>query len=169
MSDDAIKATEAVMNLTPDERRWVAERVWDAVETDIASAHLWDDPEFVAMIKARSDSVHDGTAELLDGEQVMAEMRERLRTTGGRTMSEAATKVYELAMDLPLDDLVWLRERLDESIGGMDEVPQDIIDAELAIVEERMAADELNPQPGIPWDEAMASIRAKLAERRAGR
>jgi hypothetical protein len=43
-----------------------------------------NDPEFQAELERRLASVADGTAELIDGEQVMAELRERHRRASDR-------------------------------------------------------------------------------------
>ena len=88
-------------------------------------------------------------------------------------MSDAAVKALEQVMGLSAEDRRWVAERIDANEFETDEtftmadVPQEIIDDELAEVEARMAADELDPQPRLTADEAIDRILARRASRRA--
>ncbi len=65
---------EAALGLPEDQRAELAERLWqslgDEPQEEIAAA-------WVAELQRRLKSVEDGTATLLDGQSVMAELREK--------------------------------------------------------------------------------------------
>lgn len=75
MSEAAAKLLEQVLELSPQERSDLVNHVLDSLDAEPLS----DDPEFQAELQRRLDSVATGTAELIDGEQVFREARERTR------------------------------------------------------------------------------------------
>jgi putative addiction module component (TIGR02574 family) len=79
MSEDATKLLRRVLELPPDERSEFVNQVLDSLDGDYAP----DDQEFRAELQRRLDSVADGTAELIDGEQVFREARERIQKRRG--------------------------------------------------------------------------------------
>jgi putative addiction module component (TIGR02574 family) len=79
MSEAAAKLLEEALHLPPDERVQLAETILDSVDAD----DLMDDPEFRAELQRRLDSVADGTAVLLEPEDVFARVREHLRQKRG--------------------------------------------------------------------------------------
>ncbi len=78
MSEAATKLLEQLLLLPEDERAEVADRLWDSLG-DAGADDPTEDPEFRAELQRRLDSVADGTAELIDGDEVLREARERLR------------------------------------------------------------------------------------------
>jgi putative addiction module component (TIGR02574 family) len=76
MSEIATKLLSEALGLSPDERFQVAQQLLDSLDGDFP---VLDEPEFQAELQRRLDAVADGTAELVDGEQVFREARERLR------------------------------------------------------------------------------------------
>ncbi len=81
MSETATKLLEQMLQLPESERVLLAAQVWESL-SEAARLELSDepeDPEFEAEIARRSDSMHDGTAELFDPAEVFAEARARLR------------------------------------------------------------------------------------------
>jgi len=76
MSETATKLLEQLLRLSEGERRQIADRLRESFG-DAESPT--EDPEFQAELQRRLDSVANGTAELIDGEQVFREARERLR------------------------------------------------------------------------------------------
>ena len=75
MSEQAAKLLEQVLALPADDRRAVRRALRDRRRQEL-------DDEEAAEILRRSDSVHDGTAVLIDGEQFEAELLARLRRRG---------------------------------------------------------------------------------------
>jgi hypothetical protein len=82
MSEAATKLVEALLQLPEPDRVAAAGLLWESL-SEAGQAELLadppDDPEFEAEIARRSNSLHDGTAELFDAADVFAEARERLR------------------------------------------------------------------------------------------
>jgi putative addiction module component (TIGR02574 family) len=76
MSDAAATLLQQALALPPDDRRWLADQLDASLGT--GESQLPDDPEYRAELDRRLQSIADGTAILLDGEQVMRELRERL-------------------------------------------------------------------------------------------
>jgi putative addiction module component (TIGR02574 family) len=76
MSEAATKLLEQLLRLPEGERRQIADRLRESCGDEGSPA---DDPEFQAELQRRLDSVAGGTAELIDGEQVFREARERLQ------------------------------------------------------------------------------------------
>lgn len=77
MSDAAATLLEQVLALPDADRRWLADRL-DA-SLDSPAAETEEEREFYDEIARRSDEAHAHPELLLDGEQVIAELRERLR------------------------------------------------------------------------------------------
>jgi hypothetical protein len=75
MSDAAMTLLGQVLALPDEDRRWLADQL-DAT-LGPAESQLPDDPAFRAELDRRLQSIADGTAVLLDGEQVMRELRAR--------------------------------------------------------------------------------------------
>jgi putative addiction module component (TIGR02574 family) len=71
MSEAATNLLEQLLQLSEADRLMIADRLWDSLTEQ-------DDPEFAAELQKRLESVADGSAELIDGEQVLQEARERL-------------------------------------------------------------------------------------------
>lgn len=82
MSENATKLLEQLLELPETERVMIADRLWESL-CDEKKQEIIDettsDPEFQAELQRRLDSVANGTAELVDGEQVLREARERLQ------------------------------------------------------------------------------------------
>jgi hypothetical protein len=72
-------------------------------------------------------------------------------------------ELLEAIRELSPEEQRQVREGL-ESDAFVAAVPPEVQDEIMAEVERRMA----DPQPLIPWDEALADLRARLARRRAG-
>lgn len=82
MSETATGLLQQVLQLPEDERTAFAGQVLDSLsEASYATLFADDgeDPEFEAEIARRSDSLHDGTAVLIDAAEALAEVREQLR------------------------------------------------------------------------------------------
>jgi putative addiction module component (TIGR02574 family) len=75
MSETVAKLLEQLLELPSEDRRLIAEQLQGSLDAE----QLPDDPEWRAEFDRRLQSVADGTAELIDGEQVFREARERLR------------------------------------------------------------------------------------------
>ncbi|MBX9582340.1 MAG: addiction module protein [Gemmataceae bacterium] len=82
-------------------------------------------------------------------------------------MSDAAAKLLEQAIDLPLEDRREVAERLMESVELEESFPPD--PEYLAEIIRRSDEAHAHPDRLIPWDEARKAIRAELARRRAAR
>lgn len=86
MSETAKKLLEQVLTLSEADRVMIADELWaslsDEAQEQAAEAVL-NDPEFQAELERRLASVADGTAELIDGEQVFREARDRLKKRRG--------------------------------------------------------------------------------------
>jgi putative addiction module component (TIGR02574 family) len=82
MSETAKRLLEQVLTLPDADRLRIADELWaslsDQSQMDATDATL-NDPEFQAELERRLASVADDTAELIDGEQVFREARERLK------------------------------------------------------------------------------------------
>jgi putative addiction module component (TIGR02574 family) len=82
MSETATKLLEQLLGLPESERLQIAEQLWDSLSDEKKQEitdETTDDPAFQAELQRRLDSVANGTAELIDGEQVFREARERLQ------------------------------------------------------------------------------------------
>ena len=86
MSEAAKKLLEQVLTLSEADRLMIADKLWsslsDEAHEEAADAAL-NDPEFQAELGRRFASIADGTAELIDGEQVFREARDRLKKSRG--------------------------------------------------------------------------------------
>jgi putative addiction module component (TIGR02574 family) len=65
------------------------------------------------------------------------------------------------AMHLPVEDRLELAEALWESVEAADRQPQ-LPDWQRQILEERVAADDANPEEGSSWEEVKQRILASL-------
>ena len=86
MSETAKKLLEQLLTLSESDRLMVADELWASLsdETQEAAAdQFMDDPEFRSELERRLTSIADGTAELIDGEQVLREVRDRLKKRRG--------------------------------------------------------------------------------------
>ena len=89
-------------------------------------------------------------------------------------MTDAAKKLYEQALQLRPKERQWLADELldqldtepvtDEELAASSEDPDFI-----AMVEQRIAEHDANPEDAMPADEAIANIRAELGRRAAWR
>lgn len=80
MSETAQKLLEQIRALPEADREWIAGELWDEQETTHADIdELENDPEFQAMLAERLEQVEKHPEQLLDGDEVMAEARNRLR------------------------------------------------------------------------------------------
>jgi hypothetical protein len=77
MSDAAQKLLEQIRALPEDDRRWIADELWDESGDDLAEVE--NDPAFQAMLAERLAFAAEHPDQLLDGDEVMAEARRRLR------------------------------------------------------------------------------------------
>jgi putative addiction module component (TIGR02574 family) len=82
MSETATKLLDQLLQLPEGDRVMVVDRLWESL-SDESRQELLDettsDPEFQAELQRRIDSVADGTAVLLEPEEVFAKIREHLR------------------------------------------------------------------------------------------
>lgn len=62
---------------------------------------------------------------------------------------------------LPIEDRLRLVEEIWDSIAA-DATPTDIPEWHLAEIDRRLAEEETDPQPGIPWEEAYARLKKRL-------
>ena len=76
MSEEAAKLFEQALALPDNEREELGQKLIDSVENDDG---LPDDPEWRAELDRRLQSVADGTAVFVDGDQTFREARERLQ------------------------------------------------------------------------------------------
>jgi hypothetical protein len=86
MSEAAKRLLEQVLALPEADRLMVADGLWASLSDDVrdeAADQLMNDPGFRSELGRRLDSVADGTAELIDGEQVFREARDRLKKRRG--------------------------------------------------------------------------------------
>jgi hypothetical protein len=86
MSETARKLLEQVLTLPEADRLMVADELWASLSDDArgeTADQLLNDPAFRSELGRRLDSVADGTAELIDGEQVFREARDRLKKRRG--------------------------------------------------------------------------------------
>jgi putative addiction module component (TIGR02574 family) len=74
MSDAATTLLQQALNLNADERYDLAQQILDSLEDD----DLPEDPVWRAELDRRIQSVADGTAVLMDGEEVFRLAKERL-------------------------------------------------------------------------------------------
>ena len=86
MSEAAKKLLEQALTLPEADRLMIADEIWASLgeqAQEEAAGQLMDDPEFRAELERRLESIADGSAELIDGEQVFREARERLKKKRG--------------------------------------------------------------------------------------
>ena len=76
MSETAQKLLEQIRALPDEDRQWIASELGDE-QDDLTD--LQDDPTFQAMLAERLAFAADHPDELLDGDEVLAEARRRLR------------------------------------------------------------------------------------------
>jgi hypothetical protein len=80
MSDAAQKLLAQIRALPEPEQEWIAGELWEEQEArDADIDELENDPEFQAMLAERLEQVEKHPEQLLDGDEVMAEARKRLR------------------------------------------------------------------------------------------
>ena len=82
MSETGTKLLEQLLQLPEAERLQIADRLWESLG-DEQKQQIMDeatsDPEFQAELQRRLKEVEEHPERLLDGAQVMAELREHLR------------------------------------------------------------------------------------------
>jgi putative addiction module component (TIGR02574 family) len=86
MSETATKLLDQLLQLPEPERVMIADRLWESLGDEAKQQILGEttaDPEFQAELERRLKEVEEHPERLLDGEQVMAELRERLRRKQG--------------------------------------------------------------------------------------
>lgn len=76
MSELATKLLEQLLTLPESERAQIAERLNESLDEQLTDEI---DPEFQAELERRLQEVEEHPERLIDGEQVMAELREHLR------------------------------------------------------------------------------------------
>ena len=85
MSETATKLLEQVLQLPELEREMIAAHLWEraseAGRQQLLDAR-YDDPEVRALLEERLKEVDEHPKRLLDGEQVMAELRARVKRMG---------------------------------------------------------------------------------------
>ena len=81
MSGEAETLLQQALNLPPDERYQFARRLLDSLDGDDL---LPDDPAFHEELNRRLESIANGTAEYVDGEEVFRAISERLRKRRGQ-------------------------------------------------------------------------------------
>lgn len=84
MSDAALKLLEQIRALPDDDRRELVAELWEeppATDDEIDALH--DDPDFQAMLDERLREVEEHPESLVDGDEVLAEGRRRLREKRG--------------------------------------------------------------------------------------
>ena len=82
MSEAATKLLDQLLQLPEAERLQIADRLWESLGDGTkqeAIDETSDDPEFQAELQRRLKEVEEHPENLLDGEQVMNELREHLR------------------------------------------------------------------------------------------
>jgi len=79
MSETAAKLLEQILALPDEDRAMIADRLNDSLDQAESGDPLAHDEGFQAELQRRLDSVANGTAELIDGEQVFREARERVQ------------------------------------------------------------------------------------------
>jgi putative addiction module component (TIGR02574 family) len=82
MSETATKLLGELLQLSEAERLQIADRLWDSLGDGAkqeAIDEMQDDPEFQAELQRRLKEVEEHPENLLDGEQVLREARERLQ------------------------------------------------------------------------------------------
>jgi putative addiction module component (TIGR02574 family) len=89
-------------------------------------------------------------------------------------MSDEAKKVLELALRLKPAERQWLADelldRLEEEPPTQEELDELTASPEfMAMLEQRLAEHDANPEAAIPGEQAMAEIRAEMERRRAWR
>jgi hypothetical protein len=84
MSDAAMKVLVQAMDLPPEDRRAIGERLLDSVGLEEAQANDPGYEEHLAEIIRRSDEAHAHPELLLDGEQVKQNVRELLKRMRGQ-------------------------------------------------------------------------------------
>jgi putative addiction module component (TIGR02574 family) len=82
MSELATQLLNQLLNLPDVEKYQIADKLWESFtlqkKEEIVS-EITEDPEFQVELERRLASIEDGTAVLIDGEQVFRETRERLQ------------------------------------------------------------------------------------------
>ncbi len=82
MSGEAVSIFRQAMNLPREERYQLARELLDSLDDE--DDLLPDDPAFYEELTRRSDEAHAHPESLLDGEQVMANLRDHLRRKRGQ-------------------------------------------------------------------------------------
>jgi hypothetical protein len=88
MSDAAQKLLEQIRALPEDDRRWIADELWDehgVSDDDIDALHA--DPEFQAMLDDRLRQVEEHPERLIDGPEAMRMIRQHLAAKSGEPKS----------------------------------------------------------------------------------
>ena len=68
------KVRDAALDLSIEERSLLAEQLWDSART---AKEREIDAAWIKEVERRVKSIEDGTAELLDGEEVLRELRSK--------------------------------------------------------------------------------------------
>ena len=76
MSEQAARLLEQVQELPPDDQKAVRRALRDRRRAEL-------EDEEARIVRERSDLLHSGTAELLDGAEVMSRLRRRLEAKYG--------------------------------------------------------------------------------------
>lgn len=84
MSEAMAKVLEQGLALPPDERQEVAERLMDSVDGDGPPGLEHGSDEFWSEIQRRADDARAHPDRLLDGEEVMRNVREHLKRLRGQ-------------------------------------------------------------------------------------
>ena len=79
MSETAAKLLEQILTLPKEERLMIAEQLQNDLDDGDHEAAVVNDPAFRTELARRIETLASGSAELIDGDQVFREARERLQ------------------------------------------------------------------------------------------
>jgi hypothetical protein len=82
MSESATLLLGQLLNLSEVERLLIADKLWESLTVERKeqmASEITEDQDFQAELELRLASVANGTVELIDGDHVFREARERLR------------------------------------------------------------------------------------------
>lgn len=71
----AEEVLETALKLPKEQRLRLADRLWDSAEAEESAESMQLDPELHEELVRRLKSIEDGTAVLLDGDQVLRDLR----------------------------------------------------------------------------------------------
>jgi hypothetical protein len=86
MSETATKLLDQLLQLPEPDRLMIADRLWESASEEKLQElvdEMTNEPEYQSKLEQRLKEVSDHPERLLDGEQVLAELREQ--TSGKRT------------------------------------------------------------------------------------